>query len=947
MKTNFIRLNILFAAFVVLLFSSCNNKTEENIELWYNKPAKTWEEALPIGNGRLGAMIYGDPQVEQIQFNEETLWNGSPRKYQRDNAYKSLDKIRQLLFEGKQDEAEKLAAKTFMGRLAYEDEFPVLKAQWVDSINHLDIVKKGVLFNFDDSSWPEMFIDYKSVWERKGLPDMNGAVLFRKTIEVPAEWKGKSLKIHLGKIKDHDFTYINGHLIGTKDESNTNRIYTIPAKYVKTGKNIIAVLINNYVSTGGFNAVRTGPKKMNITPLNLKADPLFIEGNWKYKVIDTKPPYYPQYQAKYQPFGVVKIEFEAHDSISNFRRSLELNNALAKTSYNVDGVQYQREYLASHPDNLIAVKLSSNKKNLLNFKASLETLHAIHDIEKVDDHTLALSLKVEDGEMKGTAYLNISTNDGTVNIKDNHIVVSNASEAVIKLIAATNYKAYNDISGNDKEICDAQLPQIESLKYDDIKASHLNDYKPIFNRFSVDLGDHEKRHTPTDERIFNVKNQEDKDLAALYVQYARYLMLSSGREGTNPPNLQGIWNEEIYPAWGSKYTTNINCEMNFWPVEPLNISECHNTLFKLIDEVAIEGAKTAKSYYNAHGWVHHHNTDQWRGTAPINNSNHGIWVTGGAWLSHHLWEHYLYTQDKDFLENKAYPLLKGSAEFFVDFLVKDPKTGYLISTPSNSPEHGGLVAGPTMDHQIIRSLFKIVIECADILDTDHEFASVLKDKLAQIAPDQIGKHDQLQEWMEDKDDITNHHRHISHLWGVHPGNEITWDNNPELMKAAKQSLIYRGDDGTGWSLAWKINFWARFLDGNHANTMIKMLLGSALDPERNGGGGSYPNLFDAHPPFQIDGNFGGAAGIVEMIMQSHQGYIQVLPALPDSWQSGSIKGLKARGGFEISMSWNEGKLISLSVLSTAGNKLKIKYGDKMVKKETKAGETYQINSLIE
>ncbi|MCW3785943.1 glycoside hydrolase family 95 protein [Plebeiibacterium sediminum] len=946
MKTNFIRLNILFAAIIVVLVSSCNNKKEEIIELWYNKPAKTWEEALPIGNGRLGAMIYGDPQIEQIQFNEETLWNGSPRKYQRDNAYKSLDKIRQLLFDGKQDIAEKLAAKTFMGRLAYEDEFPVLKAQWVDSINHLDIVKKGVLSSFDDSTWPEMFIDYKSVWERKGLPDMNGAVLFRKTIDIPAQWKGKSLKIHLGKIKDHDFTYINGHLIGTKDESNTNRIYTIPAKFVKTGKNVIAVLINNYVSTGGFNAVRTGPKKMNITPVNFKADPLFIEGNWKYKVIDRKPPYYPEYQAKYQPFGVVRIEFEGHDSITNFRRSLEINNALSKTSYTCNGVQYQREYLASHPDNLIAVKLSSNKKNQLNFKACLETLHAIYNIEKIDDQTLALSIKVEDGEMKGTAYLNISSNDGIVNIKDNQIVVSNASEAVIKLIASTNYKAYNDISGNAKEICDAQLPIIESLQYDEIRTSHLNDYKPIFNRFSIDLGDHEKRQTPTDERIFNIKNQEDKDLAALYVQYARYLMLSSGREGTNPPNLQGIWNEEIYPAWGSKYTTNINCEMNFWPVEPLNISECHNTLFKLIDEVAIEGAKTAKAYYSAKGWVHHHNTDQWRGTAPINNSNHGIWVTGGAWLAHHLWEHYMYTQDKEFLKTKAYPLLKGSAEFFADFLVKDPKTGYLISTPSNSPEHGGLVAGPTMDHQIIRSLFKIVIESSDILDTDHEFAAMLKDKLTQMAPDQIGKHGQLQEWMEDKDDTTDTHRHISHLWGVHPGNEITWDNNPELMKAAKQSLIYRGDDGTGWSLAWKINFWARFLDGNHANTMIKMLLGSALDPERNGGGGSYPNLFDAHPPFQIDGNFGGAAGIVEMIMQSHQGYIQLLPALPDSWQSGSIKGLKARGGFEIDMEWNEGKLYSLSVLSTAGNKLKIKYGKQMIEQETRAGETYQINNLI-
>lgn len=946
MKINIAKINSILLFTTTILLFSCETKKAENIELWYNKPASTWEEALPIGNGRLGAMIYGNPAIEHLQFNEETLWDGAPREYQRENAFKSLGKIRELLFEGKQDEAEKLGQETFMGRLAYEKEFPKKKALWVDSLLQLDVVKQGILPSFDDEGWPQMWIEYKSVWERKGLPDMNGAVLFRKTVEIPANWNGKSLTINLGKIKDHDFSYFNGYLVGTKDESNTNRTYTIPAKLVKPGKNVIAVLINNYESTGGFNAVRKDPKKMNIVANNLKVEPLFIEGNWKYKVIDTKPPYFPQYQAEYQPFGDIKLEFKNQDSITDYKRSLELNNALAKTSYTSNGVHFKREYLASHPDNLIAVKISADKKEQINFKAYFETLHPIHSIKRIDDHTLGLFLKVEDGEMKGTAYLNITTKGGNTIINNDHMVITNADEAIIKLIAATNYKSYNDISANPKQICDTQLAQIASKNYNSIRTNHLNDYKPIFDRFSIDLGDHSKRNIPTDQRILNIKNQEDKDLAATYVQYARYLMLSSGRKGTNPPNLQGIWNDKIYPAWGSKYTTNINCEMNFWPVEPLNISECHNTLFKLMEEVATEGAKTAKVHYNASGWVLHHNTDQWRGTAPINNSNHGIWVTGGAWLCHHLWEHYLYTQDTDFLKNKAYPLIKGAANFFMDFLVEDPKSGYLVSCPSNSPEHGGLVSGPAMDQQIIRSLFKIVIQCSNILDIDHDFAALVKDKLNKIAPDHIGQHGQLQEWMEDKDDTNDHHRHVSHLWGVYPGNEITWDKDSDLMQAAKQSLIYRGDDGTGWSLAWKINFWARFLDGNHSNNLIQMLLSSAIDPERKSSGGSYPNLFDAHPPFQIDGNFGGAAGIVEMIMQSHQGYIQLLPALPQSWQKGSIKGLKCRGGFEINMSWENGKLIDLTVLSNSGNKLIIKYGDKIIEKETTSGGSYKLNHLL-
>ncbi|MFB6343742.1 glycoside hydrolase N-terminal domain-containing protein [Saccharicrinis sp. FJH62] len=926
------------------IVSACSSGSKPEItELWYNKPASVWEEALPIGNGRLGAMVYGIPEAEHIQFNEETLWDCAPRQYYRENAYKYLDKIWQLLFEGKQTEAEALAGKKFMGRKAYEDEFPLKKKIWVDSLLKLKKLKTAIKPDFNDMDWPTMFIDYKSVWERKGLPDMNGGVLFRKTVDIPENWKGQNLRINLGHVKDQDFTWINGVLIGTTDEYNTTRTYTIPGHLVHPGKNVITVLINNYVSTGGFNGVRTGPKKMYLLPTSQKDDYLFIEGDWKYQVIDTKPPFFPQYEADYQPFGDVMITFPGHENYTDFRRNLDLDNALSNVSYKVNGVTYSREYLASHPDEVIAMKLTADKSGMISFNATFNSPHEIHSVYKVDDQTLGLSLKVEDGEMTGTAYLRVSTSGGQAILSDSGIVVKNADEAVLKLVAATNYKTYNDISGDPVASCNTYLTSVADKDYETIKTSHLKDYKPLFDRFSIDLGEKEKRKIPTDERINNVKTEPDDDLAATYVQYARYLMLSSGRDGTNPPNLQGIWNDKMYPAWGSKYTTNINCEMNFWPVEPLNIAECHNSLFKLIDEVAIKGSKTAEHHYGARGWVLHHNTDQWRGTAPINNPNHGIWVTGGAWLCHHLWEHYRYSQDTVFLRKEAWPLIKSASQFFVDFLIKDPKSGYLISTPSNSPEHGGLVAGPTMDHEIIRSLFKIAIQCTDILNTDHEFARSLQDKLPRIYPYKIGRYGQLQEWMTDIDDTTDHHRHVSHLWGVYPGKEFTMDDTPELMDAAKQSLIYRGDDGTGWSLAWKISFWARFLDGEHAYKMIQMLLSSATDPERESSGGSYPNLFDAHPPFQIDGNFGGAAGMVEMLMQSHQGYIQLLPALPEEWTHGEIKGLRARDGFEINFSWKDGRLEHVEVTSNAGLPLRLRYGNKLIEQNTEKGKVYRFD----
>ncbi|MCK4750599.1 MAG: glycoside hydrolase family 95 protein, partial [Bacteroidales bacterium] len=376
-----------------------------------------------------------------------------------------------------------------------------------------------------------------------------------------------------------------------------------------------------------------------------------------------------------------------------------------------------------------------------------------------------------------------------------------------------------------------------------------------------------------------------------------------------------------------------------------NLSDCHDPLFRLIEDCSETGVRVAKEHYDADGWVLHHNTDIWRGTAPINHSNHGMWIGGSGWLSHHLWEHYLFTMDVDFLEERAYPVMKRAATFYTQFLVEDPETGWLISSPSNSPENGGMVAGPTMDHQIIRSLFKACIEASEILDVDTEFSKKLKDLVPRIAPNQVGQYGQLQEWLQDVDDPENKHRHVSHLWGMHPAKDINWEDSPEFMEAAKQTLFFRGDDGTGWSLAWKINFWARLLDGDHAYKLIKMQFRPVTLSEKRfgGGGGSYPNLFDAHPPFQIDGNFGAPAGIVELLIQSHLSAIDILPALPSALPDGKISGVCARGGFELSFSWKDGGLSRLEVLSKAGTTCKLRYKEKFIEFDTEEGRSYKLD----
>lgn len=736
--------------------------------LFYFEPAKKWVEALPVGNGRLGAMVYGGVEEERIQFNEETLWTGEPHDYSHPGASEYLGEIRDLLEAGQQREATDLATEVFMSQ-----------------------------------------------------------------------------------------------------------------------------------------------------PINQKA---------------------------YQPFGDLILRFPDHGNYTNYRRDLNLETAIARVEYKVGEVKYMREVFVSHPDQVIAIRIVASKRGALNFALNLDSAHFNKSVW-TDYNTQVLDVEVRDGVLKGKAGLRVMA-DGKITPRSQSIEISNAKQAIIYLGAHTTFVDFKTIAKNAMPGVRMDLHRFQSLNWGRARRDHIADYQSFFDRFELTFDGESRQSLPTNERIRAFwKEPNDPQFVSLYAQYGRYLMISSSRPGGQPANLQGIWNPHLSPPWESKWTLNINAEMNYWPVEIANLAEFHEPFFNLIRESSQSGAAVAKTHYGSRGWVLHHNTDIWRGAAPINASNHGIWPSGGAWTSHHLWEHYLFSQDKEFLAEN-YELMKGAALFFVDTLFEDPHTGWLISSPSNSPEIGGLVAGPTMDHQIVRSLFRICIEATEILDTDHAFANELKAMIPRIAPNQIGRLGQLQEWLEDKDDPEVKHRHVSHLWAVHPGNEINWDSTPELMKAAQQSLEFRGDKGTGWSLGWKINFWARFRDGNRAYNLVHNLMSPADDAERMMGGGSYPNLFDAHPPFQIDGNFGGTAGIIQLVLQSHLGSIDLLSALPDALSSGSIKGVRARGGFELSLKWVDGKLVRAEIYSSAGQDCVVRYGDKTARFSTEKGKWYTFDGNL-
>lgn len=756
---------ILPMLLTMLFFNSCSRQrlvsTDSNNTLWYPQPAVSWNEALPVGNGRLGAMIFGGPAQGKLQLNEETVWSGGPNNNIKPGMRKIIPEIRKLLFQKKFEQAQDLANKMM------------------------------------------------------------------------------------------------------KDKPNNGMAY--------------------------------------------------------------------------QPVGDLLMDFPGHENFNTYKRTLDISKAVASVSYRVGDVGFKREIFSSFPDQIIVVRLTADKPGKITCNLRMSS-PLNHEVNTTADGKLVLSgisgpLEGQQGKVKFSAQVKVKADGGYRALTDSSIAIKEANTVTIFVSIATNFKNYHDLTGREDQKAAQYLEAVWNKDYENLLNSQVAAYRKYFDRVNLDLGLTDSVKNPTDIRIRDFKKGNDPQLAALYFQFGRYLLISSSQPGGQPPTLQGIWNDRVRPPWDSKYTININTEMNYWPTEVTGLSELVEPLTHMVKDLSVTGAQSASEIYGSRGWMTHHNTDLWRITGPVDGAFSGLWPSGGAWLCQPLWKHYLFTGDNQYLK-KIFPLIKGAATYFVDELQKFPESNWLVVSPSISPEHAyqkgvSLTAGATMDNQIVFDLFSEVIEASRILGRDSLFADTLRMKRDRLPPMQVGQYSQLQEWMYDWDDTSDHHRHVSHLYGLYPSNQISPYRTPELFEAARNSLLYRGDESTGWSMAWKINLWARLLDGNHVLKLIRDQLNPAITPDGKRHGGTFPNMFDAHPPFQIDGNFGYSAGVAEMLLQSHDGFIFVLPALPDKWADGSFDGLKARGGFKVDAAWHDGKITKLTVYSHLGGNCRIRVYQKL------------------